>query len=245
MMKYDKSFHKRRDEKTRYAAKTILSHVYELFPEIDSVVDIGCGVGTWLSVIKEMGIRTIEGIDGPWMQPEQLVIPAACFRSVDLTKPNGLRLERRYDLAICLELVEHLSEANACQIVQSLVSHSNIILFSAAIPGQGGVGHLNEQWPNYWVNQFSHLGYKVADVIRFKIWNDNNIPWWYRQNVMLFLHNELAQKISNSQGNFLSTPLPLVHPELFHQRTENTIQVLRSLIFCLGKALCRHLGLRT
>ena len=123
----------------------------------------------------------------------------------DLTQP--ISLGRRFDLAICLEVAEHIDEKRASDFLSTLTSFSDHVLFSAAIPYQGGTGHVNEQWPGYWARLFADKGYGCQDFIRKKIWNDSGIHYWYRQNILLF-----------SKGAEHEEPLPMVHPELFTQR---------------------------
>ena len=205
MTDYTHEFYKDRDHATRYAAETILGLVLKQIPPVMSAFDIGCGVGTWLSVLKEKhGVADITGCDGPWVDPNLMKIPYDCFQYVELDKrmPESTR---RYDLAISLEVAEHLPEARAAEFVQYLASLSDTVLFSAAIPGQGGTGHVNEQWPKYWADLFWSHGYATQDTLRKAIWWDAQIPFWYRQNAMLFVKGQAHT----------GSPLSLVHPKLY------------------------------
>src|SRR5690606_34222821 len=103
----------------------------------------------------------------------------------DLTKK--LELNKKYDMAISLEVAEHLPESAADTFVESLTSHASIILFSAAIPQQGGQYHVNEQWPNYWNEKFKKRGFQAFDILRSEFWNNEHVPWWYRQNMVFFV----------------------------------------------------------
>src|SRR5437879_5333008 len=113
-----------------------------------SVVDVGCGRGAWLTAFQKLGVSKILGIDGPHVDKTRLLIPSECFRSVDLSQP--FELPGRHDLVLCLEVAEHLPGSMANSLVKTLTKASSVIVFSAAIPGQGGTGHVNEQWPEYW-----------------------------------------------------------------------------------------------
>lgn len=185
---YNDQFYRVRNNLTEYAAEAILGLVRDVIPPIYSAVDLGCGVGTWLSVLKNHGANKIVGFDGPWVNKELLEIPKENFIEQDLRLP--IKLTENYDLAISLEVAEHLPANNAKKIIASLAELSDFVLFSAAIPGQGGVGHLNEQWPNYWISLFDENGYECIDFIRKQIWQDQNIPYWYRQNIFLFVKQE-------------------------------------------------------
>ncbi len=243
MNNYDQAFYGSRDRMTRHAAGVVIDHVLELFPGIHSAVDVGCGVGTWLAVLLEKGVGTVRGYDGPWVQANQLVIPRDSFQNIDLGHPEGVRPDRRFDLAICLEVAEHLPPERAGDLVHSLCSLSDIVLFSAAIPGQGGVHHVNEQWPAYWAARFAGLGYKAIDTIRFRIWEDDEIPYWYRQNLVVYAGDGVPRNPTPGVGEWGATPLPLVHPALFEQHARVYAgQALRLLISSLGNALRRRLG---
>jgi hypothetical protein len=107
----------------------------------------------------------------------------------------------RFDLAVCLEVAEHLPASRAALFVADLVKLSPVVLFSAAIPGQPGVHHVNCQWPAYWADLFAFHGYGCRDEYRWPLWDDDRIESWYRQNVLIF-----------QQGYEVTTPRPLVHP---------------------------------
>lgn len=215
---YDHRFYADRHSRTVYAANAILPLVLDALPRVDSAADFGCGVGTWLSVLKQHGVSEIRGLDGPWVERDLLEIPREDFQEVNLEET--IRLERRYDLAITLEVAEHISEQSANSFIDSLVRASDFILFSAAIPFQGGNGHVNEQWPDYWAKMFAARGYRVIDFVRKKIWNDENISVWYRQNILLFANEK---RIATVDPKLLinvedSGPLAIVHPEMYHAK---------------------------
>ena len=165
------------------SAQEVVPHVLELLrPE--TIIDVGCGVGSWLAVFREHGIHQVLGVDGPYVDLNWVQIPREQFLAHDLGQP--LRLDRHYDLALSLETAEHLPAACAATLVDSLVALAPVVLFSAAIPFQGGTHHVNEQWPGYWVSLFERHGYLVLDCLRDKIWLNDRVDWWYRQNLLLF-----------------------------------------------------------
>lgn len=190
------------------AARDIIPIVLKLL-EVSSVVDIGCGLGTWVKTAEKNGVGDFLGVDGVDLEQEDLKIPKQNFLSHDLTLP--LKLNKKYDLAICLEVVEHLPEAAADTIISSLAQASDNILFSAAIPGQGGQNHLNEQWPSYWIKKFEQHGYKFYDCIRPVIWNNERIEYWYRQNMFIVSKEALPGLSGVSPGEYSD----IVHPITF------------------------------
>lgn len=187
---YNNEFYEKRYENTIYSAEKVLSIVQEIVPEIKSAVDLGCGVGAWLSVLEKRGATKVCGVDGNWVNKDYLKIQKENFIEHDFSKDVNPNIGQTYDLAISLEVAEHLPSSSAKGFVSSLTSLSEFILFSAAIPYQGGIGHINEQWPDYWITLFENRGYVAIDIIRKRIWNDEKIPAWYRQNTFLFIKED-------------------------------------------------------
>jgi SAM-dependent methyltransferase len=207
-MCYKEKSYKSRDLETRNSAEVIVPFVLDIIP-VESVIDIGCGVGTWLSVFQNNGVKEIFGIEGHWLPKKYLVIPEKFFLNHDLRKP--LKLGRTFDLAISLEVAEHIPASSAQFFVDMLTSLAPAVLFSAAIPGQGGIGHVNEQWPDYWIEMFRKKGYESIDIVRRKVWNDKHVTWWYAQNTFLFLQKDITHKV-NSLRNSENQMLRVVHP---------------------------------
>jgi SAM-dependent methyltransferase len=171
-----------------------------------NVLDVGCGTGTWLKAFEEAGVINYIGIDGNYVDSSQLNIPDGKFVAKDLSK--WWSLNGKFDLVLSLEVAEHLPGESADLFVETLVNHANEnIIFSAAIPNQGGQNHLNEQWPEYWQQKFLKHGFYFHDVIRPLIWHNEEVDWWYRQNIFLV----------NRQKKDAATKLSLIHPQQFNQ----------------------------
>lgn len=177
----------------------------------ESILDAGCGTGTWLKVFQDSGIKNICGIDGDYVKPELLLINETDFIKWDLRKE--FNLQKNFDLVLSLEVAEHLPESVAQTFIASLCRHGDTILFSAAIPGQGGQNHLNEQWQEYWAALFRSFGYSGYDIIRPLIWNNENVFYWYRQNIMVYSTRDLKHLVK---------PFPevtsYVHPNQFQEK---------------------------
>jgi 2-polyprenyl-3-methyl-5-hydroxy-6-metoxy-1,4-benzoquinol methylase len=142
------------EQQNHISAEKIFHLLFKLYKP-NSILDVGCGLGTWLSVARELGVENVCGIEGPWINPKQLRIDPEYVIIQDLEHP--FNLHRSFDLVISLEIAEHLSPNVASTFIASLVSHGDIILFSAAIPYQGGHNHINEQFPSYWANLFAEV----------------------------------------------------------------------------------------
>ena len=166
------------------SAREVLPVIFDVIKP-SSLIDIGSGTGHWLATARELGVQDISAVDGAWVGKTQLVIPDESFNAHDLTTP--LKVERRFDLALSFEVAEHLPESAARTFVESLCAAADVIAFSAAIPGQGGRHHLNEQWPTYWAELFQEFGYDCYDYLRPRIWNNPNVAWYYAQNSLIFV----------------------------------------------------------
>ena len=151
-----------------------------------SVVDFGCNVGVWLEGFSRRGVTDILGIDKGQTWTKQLKFPTEKFLDFDLEKVAHLSLERAFDVALCLECAEHLEPETAPYLVQALCRSAPNIVFSAAIPGQTGFGHKNEQYPDYWKRLFSEHGFEMYDCFRQRIWTNPRVEFWYKQNMYLF-----------------------------------------------------------
>jgi SAM-dependent methyltransferase len=191
----------------RQSADEILPIILELLHPA-SIVDVGCGAGHWLASADELGVKDTLGVDGDWALETKLAIPREKFVAHDLGTPLSLR--RRFDLALSLEVAEHLPASHAQPFVKTLCEAADNVLFSAAIPGQGGRHHVNEQWPAYWADLFQECGYQCHDILRERIWNNPRVAWYYAQNILIFVKAGPSNHLAPP-----SQPLSLVHPELW------------------------------
>jgi SAM-dependent methyltransferase len=216
------------DEATnRHSANRILG-ILDRYLRPQSVLDVGCGIGTWLSVLKARGVSDLAGIDGPWLKPQDAVCDPSILKVTDLEA--SFDLGRRFDLVVCLEVAEHLSAQAAERFVESLTRHAPAILFSAAIPFQGGHHHVNEQFLIYWEKLFATHRYRPLDIIRGPIWYEQDVHFWLRQNIVLFAHQDLIE--SNAPLKDVSkrnTPIAVVHPELYTVRMLRLLKQLEEL----------------
>jgi SAM-dependent methyltransferase len=186
-----------------------------------SIIDVGCGPGNWLLAFLEAGVTDVFGVDQN-DYGKDLRIDRTCFAVADLTSP--FHADRTYDLVICVEVAEHLMPHAAPILVKSLTALGPVILFSAAIPFQGGTDHRNEQWPEYWRDLFEQHAFVPVDCIRPKIWDDSRVAYWYTQNVILYVHRPhlTANPLLRAAKHPPSYPLSLVHPRLYLEKVTTT-----------------------
>src|SRR5918993_5443566 len=164
------------------SAGIIVPHVMRLVNP-DSVVDVGCGEGPWLAAFARHGVGRKLGIDGDYVQRDRLRFPASEFEARDLSL-QPFTLAERFALVVSLEVAEHLPPSAAAGLVESLVGLGPCVLFSAAVPFQGGTHHVNLQWQDYWAGLFAAHDYVAVDAIRPIVWNDPSVQFFYRQNTI-------------------------------------------------------------
>jgi SAM-dependent methyltransferase len=210
---YNKSFYDDQMRGSLRSAESVVPLVLDFLP-VNSVCDVGCGVGTWLSVFIKHGVKDAVGLDGSYVPTDYIQIPRSAYRPTDLRNP--IELKRKFDLAISLEVAEHLPAALAETFVHSLTRLAPVILFSAAIPNQGGQDHINEQWPDYWERLFNVQGYIAVDALRSHIWETDNIEWWYRQNIFFYVREVDLDKYPKLRDASLHDAMPrrVVHPTM-------------------------------
>jgi SAM-dependent methyltransferase len=197
-----------------------------------SLLDVGCGTGTWLRAALDCGIPDVFGVDGVALTRERFHAPKTTYRQIDFTQPFALN--RRFDVVLCLEVAEHLTAAAAEPFIQSLTRHGDTILFSAACPNQPGQHHINCQWPEYWQALFNRSGFACEDSLRWRIWRDGRIEPWYRQNVFQARKDPSAGTEARIE--------PVIHPDMWPHLDHGTARpVLRSL---LGRVIKRPKAVR-
>jgi SAM-dependent methyltransferase len=220
MAQYTKQFFDLQKDASYASAQVVVPIVLDLVHP-NSVVDVGCGVGTWLAVFKDHGVKEIFGVDGKWVDSKELFIPSEYFTARDLEEPFDVEVTA--DMVSCLETAEHVSESASEGLVSSLVKIAPVVLFSAAIPLQEGVHHVNEQWPQYWANKFAKHGYVPVDCIRRKVWEDKRVRFFYSQNMFIYVKKEHLNRFPALEKEILSgndKALAFVHPEKYLQAIE-------------------------
>lgn len=196
------------------SASVIVPAVQELV-SASSVVDVGGGEGWWAAEFARLGVRAVSVDDGA---PSEL---ASGVEHLSHDLRNGLPSTLgRFDLALCLEVAEHLDPMTGERLVAALCSLSPVVLFSAGIPGQGGRGHVNEQWPAYWVECFERFGFSCSGALRWQFWRDDRVASWYRQN-LLFCTADPNGFPALFETPF-ADPLPVVHPNTFARGTDSS-----------------------
>jgi SAM-dependent methyltransferase len=180
---YQALFYQYQQEGSRRSAKLVLPEIVSLLG-VTSVLDIGCGVGAWLSVHRTLGVTETVGVDGDYVDRSLLQIANTDFLARDIAQPFDLG--RRFDLVECLEVAEHVPHSASETLVDNITRHGDHILFSAAVPGQGGENHINEQPLGYWRDLFEKRNYQMYDFLRPRLRNQKAVEPWYRFNILFF-----------------------------------------------------------
>jgi cyclopropane fatty-acyl-phospholipid synthase-like methyltransferase len=184
--------------------KILTEMIYEKFKP-DSVLDFGCGYGVFLNCFKKLGVKEVLGLDGFWVQKQEINKYLNRDEFLEVNLEEKIELKKKFDLVISLEVAEHINEDKSDIFIENLIKHGDVIIFSAGIPHQPGIKHVNCQWVNYWEKKFNNKGFKVIDYFRPKIWDNDEIVWWYRQNLVLVVPENF--NIEDIKA------LNLVHPE--------------------------------
>lgn len=209
MTLYDADFYDLVTDGAVASAEAVAPIVCELLGTPSTVADIGCGAGAWALAFRDLGC-SVAGYDTG--EGAGRLIPEH-FTQLDLAEPFTIA---PVDLAVCLEVAEHLPEPRAAGLVADLCATAPTVLFSAAVPSQGGVGHVNERWPSYWAEKFAAHGFAVSGGLRWVIWNDGRVENWYRQNLLVATREPSGPLFTDDPWNL---PLPVIHPVLWRSRT--------------------------
>lgn len=245
---YDERFYDDQRDLSRRSAAEVVPLLLQIVGPT-SVVDVGCGVGTWLNAFVERGVTDVTGVEGAHIRGVALEIEPSALTVVDLGT-GVLELPRTYDLALCMEVAEHLPIGAARGLVRSLTGLAPVVLFGAGVPSQGGDGHVNEQWQQWWSDRFVEEGYVAHDAIRPRIWANPNVAWWYAQNTILYVRqgHPVEQRLAALPA--VQPPLSMVHPAMLLERVAAGQQVgagasLRLFVSALRRAVERRLQRRS
>ena len=210
---YNSKFFTGQVDKSHRSAKEYMTYLFNFYKP-NSIVDFGCGTGAWLMVAQDLGVKDLLGIDGEWIQGQQIDTEKINYKLENLEQ--SIKLQRKFDLAISLEVAEHLTENRAKSFVSDICCAADLVLFGAAIKGQGGINHINEQLPSYWINLFRENNYECLDFFRGNFWDSQNIGSGYIQNTFLYLKKGDERKKLFSQAE-IKPIYDVYHPIIFER----------------------------
>jgi SAM-dependent methyltransferase len=199
---YNAEFYKNNVNGSLSSANLYIKHLLNFKNDIESVIDIGCGSGTWLKACKNNGVKYLYGFDGVWNKQENMIDEDIKFHGCDLSFP--IEFAAKTDIAISVEVAEHIPSTSASTFVNSLANASDVIIFGAAFPHQGGENHINEQYASYWANIFAQFSYIPFDIFRPYFWDSQEVEFWYKQNTFLY--------VNTKSENFTNLIKKNIHP---------------------------------
>jgi len=236
---YGLEFYRSQLSESEQSAREYLTYLWSVF-QPGSVLDVGCGRGAWLKVFAELGASRVTGYDGPWNSAGDMIDPRIQFKAIDLDRPFD---SERVDLAMTLEVAEHLKPESSDAFVASLARCSDAVMFAAAFTDQGGTNHINERPHSFWGERFAALDFDVFDVFRPKFWGNEKVCFWYRQNTFMYLRRFTAvhERFTNAGFRPLvdMSFLDCVHPALFARKPFVSEPGVRELAKSLFPALRR------
>ena len=187
---YDQHFFEDANQLKIKTAEQVASVVNTFF-DFRTVFDIGCGMGLYINELFKTG-KVVMGCDYSADAIKMSCKDFLIFQA-DISKP--IILNQRFDLVMCFEVAEHIHQIYSKQLVSNCTEYSDRVIFTAVPIGQGGVGHINEQPYEFWINLFEQRSFAynqtLSEDIRKKL-RDNNVVDWLSNNFMCF------ERISNN-----------------------------------------------
>jgi len=170
-------------------APIVAAAIIELFPLAKVLLDVGCGSGAFAAEFNRLG-RSAIGLErsphGRALAQKQ----AVDCRDFDLSRETVTNLVGSVDLVYCLEVAEHLSSSLGRKLIEFISSFHKPVIFSAAQPGQGGTGHVNEQPMEHWINIFNQNGFSFdaerTGELRGRFAR-SNAAYWFQRNTIVVL----------------------------------------------------------
>jgi SAM-dependent methyltransferase len=206
---YPQGFYDYFVKRSYQSARIILGMLFSVYKP-QSVIDIGCGAGAWLSAAEALGCSKLVGVDGEWVDRGKLLSKKIELKTVDFEEP--LMISGQYDLCISMEVAEHISERHAGVFIQTLSRMAPVVLFSGATKFQGGSHHVNEQWQSYWIALFRNLNFECFDIFRGNVWDNLDVEYWYSQNALLFIRKDFEDVDKKALLTMEKRITDVVHP---------------------------------
>lgn len=170
--------------------ETIMKVLLEFRINPSTIADWGCGYCSLIAAAQNIfDLTNAHGFDADWILQDKLLIHRSMFTAVDLSNP-AIIPRHECDVAFSIEVGEHLPAKCSRPLIKRLTESAPVVVFSAAIPGQRGFGHINLHWQSYWAQIFDSLGYKPYDIFRPSLAELKAVPFWFKQNMFLYASDD-------------------------------------------------------
>jgi len=216
------------------SAKELLKTLLPIVGDVESILDFGCGVGSWAKAFQESGVKNCFLIDHPSIDVSKLLIRSD-FTFVPANLDKFLPDVIKVDCVVSTEVLEHISDYRSDQIIDYLTKCSDLIIFSAAIPRQGGLGHCNEQRHAYWHQKFYERGFCFYDGFKTEVLDNDRIVYWLRQNLFIYYNDKSKKRESfNKRNNITNGNFEIVSSYVLNKPfgiKESAILLYKAIIF--------------
>lgn len=189
---YDADYYKQTIEGPAVRSSGTIAHSIVTEFQAKRVIDVGCGTGALLEALRSRGCEVCG------LEYSAVALEYCRSRQLDVEKfdleHDSVDGRGPFDVAVSMEVAEHLPQSVADRYVSLLTRLSRVIVFTAATPGQGGADHVNEQPPEYWIGKFRQQGFEYAEALTHR-WRAGwkaagDVEAWYHQNLLVFVGSE-------------------------------------------------------
>jgi SAM-dependent methyltransferase len=169
-------------------AGKVVSAIREVFPQAGSVIDVGCGSGAFAAEFSRQGVRAI-GLEHSPHGVKLARKQGVDCRPFDVARPVTEQIRESADLVYSFEVAEHVPASLADSFVDFMTGLGSLVIFTAARPGQGGIGHINEQPLDYWKEKFERGGFheSIAETETLRAtFQQRQTSYWFFKNAAVF-----------------------------------------------------------
>jgi SAM-dependent methyltransferase len=180
----------RQRPKLNWRTEPFCKAVWQTLGPFKTLIDLGCGIGEFIAYFHRTHSVLSVGFDGSENSLTHMASGATIYLH-DMRNPISWGHVNMFDLCMCLEVAEHIEPEFANMIVDNCCEVSDLILFTAAKPGQEGLGHVNLQHPEYWIGKFRSRGYvhRSDKVLALRLWLEN---WKHKKGIKAYYDNAMV-----------------------------------------------------
>ncbi len=187
--KYNDKYYERHFAQYRKWENKIGEYLYEELKP-NSVLDLGCGVGSYLEGFLNAGCKNLLGIELSFSDVEKYIVEDIRSHIIEGDVTTSLNLNRKFDCVISFEVGEHIAPYGTEKFIDNLILCSDrYIILTAAPPGQRGTGHINLRSKDFWIESIVSKGFLYREdlVEKYRVkWKEFNVEKYILNNLMVF-----------------------------------------------------------